>query len=358
MNHAKYIANLLATALIVAVTGLCSCSGTADEPAAAGDEKGIVLQFSLSANVGDDTGSRADICEGDEPSVGWEDDMFISRTHILVYRHTDDYTGELIGSFSGSQLGNVGKLGSSVTVKLTGDYLQELRDAVVDVVVVANSDLPSDISTIEKVAGHVCRYSKPTGTTGIPMYGIRSGVYLGYLAGEGTEASPLRCGTINLLHAFAKIEVISALPKGYSLDNVTISTLFDSFYAAPYNSDTKTHLANTTNITSPCLPSDTKPTVYSGDITDGVNRFYLPEAAAGATNFITLTVRDEENKALFTDRTIEIARYEDGKIAPGSWLEIIRNHIYRYEITLTPDAEITVRVRVKKWGYHKIIFDM
>lgn len=361
MNLTKSISTLLAAAAIAAATGLGACSGSADSPEAAATGNEVVLQFSLTTGAAGSDGSRAvDICDGEEKADAWEDYLFTARTNILIYRHTDSADGALIARFTGSDLGGSDRLASSVTLRLADDYLLNIRDAVVDIVVVANAELPADFSSIEKVAAHSCSYSKPSETSGIPMYGIRRGIYLGYLAGEGTEESPLMCGTVNLLRAYAKTEVLSSLPEGYTLTDVTVTTAQGkSFYPAPYNAAGKWHLTNTTDITAPCVPSAAATADFTGATSERATRFYLPESPASTGNYITLSVTGPDGKKTVTDRKIELGLYdEEGKFKPGSSLDIIRNHIYRYEIAFTPDADVTLMVRVRKWGYHKIEFDM
>lgn len=357
------------TAILLLSFILGACASSSDPAPVVDGNSGVSLTFTVASDI---DGSRAgDLCDGDEAASAWENHIILGKSTILVFKHD----GTLLKSATGNDLEDVivsaDKSTLTATIKIDDPYLLNLKQAVVDIAIVANVDftkqLTPGITTIDDIADMITQFTVPTvndDNSGIPMWGYRGTVYLGYLAGDGSKASPLQCGTINMLRAWAKINVLTgSLPTGYRVTTTTFNTPNESFYTAPYDV-LKIYARNTENITAPCPtnPSESLTTFNSATTSEGVVTFYAPETGnSDDDHYIQLSLQAPDGTVVEDKQNIRIpvCLYDEaGKPKPNSKLDLIRNHIYSFELQYDANAEITLKVRVKKWGYHKIVFDM
>lgn len=347
---------------------LGACSSSSEPAPAPDDNRGVALCFSVAADM--DASRADDPCTGEQEASAWENHIILENSTVLVFKHD----GTLLKSASGNELTDVtvsdDKSTVTATIKIDSPFLLNLKQAVIDIAIVANvkftKPLTVDITTIDEIADMISAYTLPKvndDKSGIPMWGFRKSVSLGYLAGEGTRDNPLLCGTVNMLRAWAKINLItSSLPEGYTVSDVTFNTTHPTFYTAPYDV-LKIYARNTENITAPCPTEPGDLTAITPAATSGATTtFYAPETGNSKTrHYIELSLNDPDGKPVADKQNVKIpvCLYDTATgESTDVTLDLIRNHIYSFNLMYDADADITLKVRVKKWGYHKIIFDM
>lgn len=187
----------------------------------------------------------------------------------------------------------------------------------------------------------------------IPMSGIQKfTVSADNLVASGAD-SPLSLDEdINMLRALAKIEVIDRIPeeRGATIGSVELNGFFTSGKILPAAGQWPGYV--TANVTLPTMPagaaydtatpllfvkeSDT-PSVFSAYVTE-----YSYETALQQRPLVTVSLNQKDGTTL--TRPFYLAKYNqtaDGGQFAGPVTELLRNHIYRYEVVgLSAESEI------------------
>lgn len=135
----------------------------------------------------------------------------------------------------------------------------------------------------------------PNGEEGIPMFGLHKASLAGYDKKHNNKFAPLLLGKVNMLRAFAKIEIRNGM-KDKEITGVSISSYNKMGYFTP--SLIGNQLSDTENVTSANIPNPVESSVeelsFSGK--DGAFVAYLPEyeLTNGKRDIITVTI-DEKN---------------------------------------------------------------
>ena len=187
----------------------------------------------------------------------------------------------------------------------------------------------------------------PNGEEGIPMFGLHKASLAGYDKKHNNKFAPLLLGKVNMLRAFAKIEIRNGM-KDKEITGVSISSYYKMGYFTP--SLIGNQLSDTENVTSANIPNPVESSVeelsFSGK--DGAFVAYLPEyeLTNGKRDIITVTI--DEKKYL-----LSLAPYTDDgpneKPTEDYWKALLRNHIYRYIITGVEEdepAQLTINYTV------------
>ena len=187
----------------------------------------------------------------------------------------------------------------------------------------------------------------PNGEEGIPMFGLHKASLAGYDKKHNNKFAPLLLGKVNMLRAFAKIEIRNGM-KDKEITGVSISSYNKMGYFTP--SLIGNQLSDTENVTSANIPNPVESSVeelsFSGK--DGAFVAYLPEyeLTNGKRDIITVTI--DEKKYL-----LSLAPYTDDgpneKPTEDYWKALLRNHIYRYIITGVEEdepAQLTINYTV------------
>lgn len=187
----------------------------------------------------------------------------------------------------------------------------------------------------------------PNGEEGIPMFGLHKASLAGYDKKHNNKFAPLLLGKVNMLRAFAKIEVRNGM-KDKEITGVSISSYNKNGYFTP--SLIGNQLSDTENVTSANIPNPVESSAeelsFSGK--DGAFVAYLPEyeLTNGKRDIITVTI--DEKKYL-----LSLAPYTDDgpneKPTEDYWKALLRNHIYRYIITGVEEdepAQLTINYMV------------
>lgn len=187
----------------------------------------------------------------------------------------------------------------------------------------------------------------PNGEEGIPMFGLHKASLAGYDKKHNNKFAPLLLGKVNMLRAFAKIEIRNGM-KDKEITGVSISSYNKMGYFTP--SLIGNQLSDTENVTSANIPNPVESSVeelsFSGK--DVAFVAYLPEyeLTNGKRDIITVTI--DEKKYL-----LSLAPYTDDgpneKPTEDYWKALLRNHIYRYIITGVEEdepAQLTINYMV------------
>lgn len=187
----------------------------------------------------------------------------------------------------------------------------------------------------------------PNGEEGIPMFGLHKASLAGYDKKHNNKFAPLLLGKVNMLRAFAKIEIRNGM-KDKEITGVSISSYNKMGYFTP--SLIGNQLSDTENVTSANIPNPVESSAeelsFSGK--DGAFVAYLPEyeLTNGKRDIITVTI--DEKKYL-----LSLAPYTDDgpneKPTEDYWKALLRNHIYRYIITGVEEdepAQLTINYMV------------
>lgn len=202
-----------------------------------------------------------------------------------------------------------------------------------------DANLTPGVTTIDQACGSgVFAYSPsagapftPSAETPIPMFGVAT---CNVTLQEGTTCD---IGTIYLLRAMAKVEVICKEGAGLELASVTLSAHNDRGFCAPTGME-----SNTSYVSSPHIPANAAAIGTTAlTISESKDRavIYIPEylnkGDAAAPCSLSVTFADNLSRSY----PVEFCEYVDGK-ATATRFDILRNVCYRF--TVDKQAEFTV----------------
>lgn len=193
---------------------------------------------------------------------------------------------------------------------------------------------------------------------GIPMFGCSRVVALTEAVKSETDNQvryDIRLGDINMLRAVAKIEVVDALPEGYSLaGDMTLSAYHTTGRLVPDIAANPYWNTEGAQVTSPTLPAGVQSgsglAFFSeqksiGGVERTVYSAYVTEMALTneARPAIRLTVKSKEAGGESLAYDMPVDNYWNGQ--PAQTLSaLLRNHIYRYSIN---SANITANLHLE-----------
>lgn len=160
-------------------------------------------------------------------------------------------------------------------------------------------------------------------------------------------------GNIALLRAVAKVSVAlrsDMLAKGYSIASLTVDRYNTRGYCMPagYKS-----VDNTVDLSYAATLNVLNSTATSLDFTAN-SIAYIPEYdnTSPAAVPSTITVKLNRNGEYEDTYTLRFAKYDSGGAPTGNAYDIMRNHIYTYNVYKSGD-EMAVTLHVKEWNDRK-----
>ena len=305
----------------------------------------------------------------------------INNVHALLY----DLNGILIGKLnnampevvSGSTNQHVYTVVGSIEVDA-----DKVADLDFKLMVFANCNLPADLSNPSNL---VFTNPNTTNGNGIPMWGIATytGVDLSNSLTVDT-AYELTNTTSNqdpvyMLRSMAKIEVSleAETAKTYSLTGATLNKVMNSGFVMPKLRlpDTTTDLTSTKQlgideVFNP-IASDGNNVLTTGQETSFTKNegndatataddsfiIYVPEYEVGSSEapLISLGLQDSNGNAVYKDATNQTpysfrhGLYEEGSFNANA--DVIRNHWYKYEISIKNGVDLEVLISIYNWIY-------
>lgn len=311
--------------IMLSVLLFASCNAIMDEDICIDD--GVTRKVTFKVTMNDASRkTRAAWSEGYDAgeSVDYDNRIAYNALRVQFYTLENRYVGEATGMVYWAVNEN--------SYRFSGDIsgLELLADTEYKVVVLANC--PSVTTGLDDLYFDIKDIAYPNGY--IPMWGVKSF--------ELTEVGVQDLGTIGLLRAMAKVEVTLSnqmIANGYSLDKVTLNHHNTQGYCLPsqWKSVSETSELDQENCINPRHSHITE-ALPLAEVEEGVRYWvYIPEYNVfhTATNRPTLsvTIGNGADKLEFP-AAIRFGNYDSqGTFIENSDVNIVRNHIYRFNIT-------------------------
>lgn len=359
MKNYGNIRHRLLLALILVATA-ASCSRTADDPAPARPE-GVEVGFRITLDepTGTRAASQAPAGYDDGRAVEFENYIDLENKNYRIYFF--DMQERYITAFVPQQLFPVdGPPFHAKTYEVIG-MIERPLPASFNVVVLANWDAYPEplvygqtaIADIRTAESSRYAYTAPfrlSESRLIPMYGVKTCEQRTFIPNMRTDL-----GTIHLLRAMAKVEVVCATAE-WTLESVTLDRYNGTGYCAPkdtYRSpegDPEMFYTDEVHLVGDANDAEAK-SLQLEEQQPGSGRYvaYVPEyrnvaAGAGAEDAARLRVRFKERRD--KEYTIDFKYYNDPPSGSktGDPFDIRRNSYYKF--TITKAAEQTIEVDV------------
>ena len=360
-----------------------SCSQEDDGLDPVVEKQKVMLRFTIAL---DEPKSASRSWAGYDEELGSINENKINNVHALLY----DLNGILIGKLnnampevvSGSTNQHVYRVVGSIEVDA-----DKVADLDFKLMVFANCNLPADLSNPSNL---VFTNPNTTNGNGIPMWGIATytGVDLSNSLTVDT-AYELTNTTSNqdpvyMLRSMAKIEVSleAETAKTYSLTGATLNKVMNSGFVMPklrlpdkttdlaISGLTSTKQLGIDEVFNP-IASDGNNVITTGQETSFTKNegndatataddsfiIYVPEYEVGSSEapLISLGLQDSNGNAVYKDATNQTPHsfrhglYEEGSFNANA--DVIRNHWYKYEISIKNGVDLEVLISIYNWIY-------
>ncbi|MDE6126528.1 MAG: FimB/Mfa2 family fimbrial subunit [Muribaculaceae bacterium] len=369
MNHLSrhHIAHTLRAALLLAAAALWQGCSTADEPRSATGALpgampgGATLHTGFSVTISDTGGNAAaasrapgHLGDGYDTGAGYENYIDITGGNFRFYFF--DSSNRLVAPMNVEAVLPTGETATSKTYYVSGETETDIRSTKVKVVALANwpeypadSDLAPGTTTIADLCS--ARYAfdparmVPSAENLIPLYGVSPLVTLDF-----DDANRAEIGTIHLLRAFAKVEVLRNPASSVEIEAASIVRYNNAGYCAPAGVNSQEDYVHGSYdkdyVASPHIPAgaETNASIPMARTADGSFIAYIPEyrnTEAGGSP------RPRSGRALIAVRfkgvtaesdTVEFRDYSGA----GGHFDILRNYWYRF--TLAKNLEPMVQM--------------
>ena len=349
------------------MVSLAGCSAADDEPLQGGSRPGGgsvvpgVLHTGFSVTVSDTSGageaSRAPgyLGDGYDTGAGYENYIDILNGNFKFYFF--DGNNRLLAPMDVHAVVPTGQTATSKTYYVSGDTPAAIKDAEVKVVALVNWSSYADNNTL--VAGtttiaQLCetQYSfsadrmLPSETDLIPLFGVGKLQKLHFDDNYHAEV-----GTVHLLRAFAKVEVLKKSDCPVDIEWARIYRYNNSGFCAPRNVNNEADYVHGSYdkdyVNTPNIPAGAE---VAGEIPmvkteNGSFIAYLPEysnlTAAGVARpdgeRAVIRVRFKED----TEKEYDVVEFKD-YVGTGKNFDILRNYWYRFTLSksLTPMVQM------------------
>ena len=338
---------------VICCAALVSCGK--ENPAE--EEGSLTVEVSLRIKAGENTVTKA-ITESDESGSGWENYIDFSKLNILLFG-TDN---KFLQQFTPSEI--LPSDGSEYPAEW------ELRGPITDppaagfkVVVLANiqgtpGGLEKGVTTIEDVcradwtmcSGYTFPYT-PSKSQPIPMYGVKT------VSAQTWRSNLLTdLGQLDLLRAFVKVRVHLASGMGETLEYVHLKNYNTSLAAAPlgmydntanFSCQHSVHLYGNADNNSPASAA------LSPAVTSGGTQWeaYVPEYRNidPATGKARSDCSSIELKFSGISKVYSIDFRDYSAADDGSRLNLVRNHIYDFEVASVGGHSLALTLTAQPW---------
>ena len=338
---------------VICCAALVSCGK--ENPAE--EEGSLTVEVSLRIKAGENTVTKA-ITESDESGSGWENYIDFSKLNILLFG-TDD---KFLQQFTPSEI-------------LPSDDSEypaewELRGPITDppaagfkVVVLANiqgapSGLEKGVTTIEDVCragwtmctGYTFPYT-PSKSQPIPMYGVKT------VSAQTWRSNLLTdLGQLDLLRAFVKVRVHLASGLGETLEYVSLKNYNTSLAATPlgmYDNTANFSYQHSVHLYGNADDNAPASTALSPAVTSGGTQWeaYVPEYRNidPATGKARGDCSSIELKFSGISKVYSIDFRDYSAADDGSRLNLVRNHIYDFEIASIGSYSLDLTLTAQPW---------
>ncbi len=370
----KIVSRLSATLILAAVSLLptgCTDDNSAcpDDPANGKTE--VTLRF-LVATRNTSPLSRADDCNDEAQASIAENYLNLQDIQFLIFNADRQL---LATFFPDVRNANDAYSQYAVTATLKLPYFDKAVEANSTsiqfyIMVVANSknlggrSIAANVgTTVDDILSENVIFNSPANVTAgigwnpdynanryIPMAGMQSFTVSADQLIASTPENPLQLNDINMLRAVAKIEVIDNInaARDTRISGAALNGFFTTGTVLPSANQWPGYV--TADVTLPTLPADAVydtdtplllvkdeyamslradgAIVYSAYITE-----YSYETAAQHEPMVTVTLQPNDEGEKSYKRPFYLAKYNQGSQYADPVTELLRNHIYRYEVT-------------------------
>lgn len=320
----RFIYTVVLSALV-----LTSCDSIMDDaPCVAGDGALRTVTFTIAM---DDASKQTRAAWGDgytaEDAIEYENRIAPDGLKVVFYTSSNRYVGEATSMMYWPDQTNPG------IYRFSGDVsaLNLAPGTEYKIMVLANG--PESSGNIGDLQFTLADADYPKGY--IPMWGVNQ-----FVAGSEELQD---AGTIDMLRAMAKIEVVLSnemLANGYTLDAVQLTHYNSSGYCLPqgWNSVARTVLLDQEGCFR-AMHSHVAENLALKEVQENKSYWmYVPEfnVLHTATNrpVLSVTLGDGTSVPLEFPNALRFGSYNaNGEFVEGSEQNIVRNHIYRFNIT-------------------------
>lgn len=192
----------------------------------------------------------------------------------------------------------------------------------------------------------------------IPLWGIKGNVTLTLAAGQSQDL-----GTVHMLRSMAKVNVSltdEVVRNGYTLKSVSINRYNKGGYCLPtgWNTAGQTTDLNLDACLHP-LATSLQAAAKTFEVKNNSSVFYLAEyqnSGTGATPAaLSVTIEKDGKEYVFND-ALEFKKYQDG-IAKAESYDVLRNHLYNFNIHGVYGAALKLTCTVKEWNLLETTID-
>lgn len=291
----------------------------------------------------------------------WENTIEEGKLQVLLYNADNNLMGEVQNLTYIRRAGDDNNI-YDIVGDLTVDIIGESNETTLNgkLVVLANYDDKANATkgtSLYDIADNLYEYDV-TGikarTKYIPMFGVHSiSNNLKLVKGERADA-----GDIRMLRAMAKVRVSldSKTAEKYVLENVSLSDYNQKGYTNPTDFATVAETEKLDDEGSLHVKKSKAGTELPfTKISDGTWVVYVPESSATDPAHINVSITPQRTGISSTAYEVEIKNYGEGK-ATGGNLNIVRNTIYDYTISIDDDVKIQYRAMPWNDGSGTVIF--
>ncbi len=336
----------------ICCAALLSCGKIAPEQ---GGDGGSV-QVSLRISAGQNPLTKA-ITESDESGSDFENYIDVSKLHILLFGADSKFIQEFIPSevlpVDGSAYPAEWELRGPIDKAPAGDF---------KIVVFANiSGTPNGLvagsTTIEDVCkadwtmctGYTFPYT-PSADNPIPMYGVKTVSAPAWHSNLLTDL-----GQLDLLRAFTKVRVHTGASLGETLEYVKLKGYNSSLASAPlgmYDNSANLAYKHSVHLYGDAADNDAAADLSPAVTASGTQwEVYVPEyrnidpsTGAARSDCSSIEVKFNGINKVYTVNFRDYSSVDD-----GTRLNLVRNHIYDFEIASVGSYSLTLSLTAQPW---------
>ncbi len=330
--------------ILLSVCTFSACDTIMDDGACSGDD-GVLRKVTFTLAVDDARKqTRAAWEDGytSEEAVPYDNRIAYDGLRVLFFSEANAYLGEVNGLMYWPV--------SATEYRFAGDVTSlNLKEGVkYKIMVLANC--PNTVDNFDELYFELNNVVYPNGY--IPMWGIR----LFQVNGDEQQDA----GTISLLRSMAKIEVVLSnemLANGFTLDEAELNHHNTIGYCLPagWNSVTHTAALDQENCIRAYHKHSATPIALYEQVSSQRYFLYVPEfnvlhTAENRPN-ISVVLGDGSTAPLDFPNSIQFGSYDaNGDFVEGSETNIVRNHIYRFNIVGIASG-LEIEYEVLDWEY-------
>lgn len=323
---------------------LYSCSNDlAEGTISGGEQQGKAeIVFNIQTNASTTRATESHTTTED----GTDKEKAINSLQVLLYDSSNKFIGKFLAKSSTTKDTYYG----SIAYKQMQSCLDANQKFTGKIMVLANCpqfDGSGDLSNLTFDYSASSSYNPANENGYIPMWGVISSPDT-----QITQDQTVNFGTINLLRSMAKIELVPNNGFGTnqaSLESATLNKYNTSGLCVPtgYTTYTSTNEAQQDAFNIPSSVTTSSTSLAFTSSTDGKYIIYIPEMKKEAQSTITLSIKTSTSEA--KTYTVNLGGYSDDGSFSNNYYDIIRNHIYRYNLNLDNEDNITFTISIKDW---------